>query len=446
VRVRAQDTYEHVTEFASAADHTQTREKWLEMGVPIVKERQNPREFYKTGERKVSESVFEEYLDNTDPEALVRVQTQPQERSFRGANAHTMVPKQRWKYTSPHIGGMQEGEFQAWLEKKVTPEMRLEWREFLRQQEMKVRVARERRRARDEGRPLSVERIKQLEVELLPTDEALEQIEKKLRDRHIEDSLSSTLSQLLTEFLDLPPLPGLERTPARTSGLQAQVNNIVADKAPPSTHPSAGLSHLRTNAIMDNHPLYGPQKHRTPVEARVVRPRFTGTNLNEHSARLGVGGFVAADPVTATYNPRDDPNKIKTMSIPDRMATHLEPDIIGGNKLWVHPENAQIDDKGRVSMTVSRADNEALAVKKGDVQSIFERKRAGLARPAVGSWSSASVARTAPASPYTAPRPQVLPFDLTGAGAGAGAEGQMGEGDAADVVQRAWEQENGIRR
>jgi hypothetical protein len=442
VRVRAQDTYEHVTEFASAADHTQSREKWLEMGVPIVKERQNPRAFSRTGERMVSESVFEEYLDNTDPEALMRVQTQPQERSLRGASAHTMVPKQRWKYTSPHIGGMQEGEFQTWLEKKITPEMKLRWREFLRQQEMKVRIVRERRQARDEGRSLTAERIKELEVQLLPTDEEVEEIEKKLRDRHIEDSLSSTLSQLLTEFLDLPPLPGLDRTPARTSGLQAQVNDIVADKAPPSTHPSAGLGHLRTNAIMDNHPLYGPQKHRSPVEARVVRPRYTGTAQNEHSARLGVGGFVAADPVTGTFNP--DASKRKLQSIPDQMASNLDPDIIGGNKLWVHPENAQIDDKGRVSMTVSRADDEALAVKKGDVKSIFERKRAGLARQSVGPWSSDSVARTAPASPYTAPRPQVLPFDLLGAGSGT--RGMMGESDAADVVQKAWEQENGIRR
>ena len=426
VKVKAQDTYEHVTEFASAADHTQSREKWLEMGIPIVRRKQ--RREQAAAEGPMAESVFDDHLDNTDPQALTRANINPHqglrwnERASQG-----MKPKERWKFKSPWVAGMQEGEFRKWLMRKIFTQ-RHEWHDFLRQQEMQAQLVKAQRRAREEGSPLEAEQIAELKTSLIPSDEELGRIQKALRDEHIVNGLSSRLTQLLTEFLDLPPTGAMSMNPAHSPSLRGLVDNFMADTGPPTTHPSAGLSHLRTHAVMDNHPLYGPQKHRSPIEARVVRPRFQSSGTNEHTARLGVGGFVAADPISSTFTQ----SNAHTMPEPDRMAAQLDPDIEGGNKMWVHPETATIDEKGLVNMSVSRADPEALAVKEGKVDHIHEAKRAGLSGP-----------RVAPASPSMASRPNVQGFDdLVGRDA---KSGSIGEEDMAGWMKKALERENGPR-
>ena len=132
---------------------------------------------------------------------------------------------------------------------------------------------------------------------------------------------------------------------------------------------------------MENHPLYGPQAHRAPVLARVVRPRTTQAGANEFLAKLGVGGFVARDSISATGDPHQvtasagrqpDPN----VADPRLMSQALDPDLVGGNKMWVHPESAYVDEKGRIRLAISRGQNEAIAVKVGDVEHIHEAKRA----------------------------------------------------------------------
>ena len=225
--------------------------------------------------------------------------------------------------------------------------------------------------------PLTADQIPALGKKLTPSDQELDNEEKRLRDNHLQDKLSSELSQLLTEFLDLPALGQHGYNPAQTDGLRSAVSDMQ-DTAPPTTHPSAGLSHLRTNAIMDNHPIYGPQIHRAPVEARVLEARDRAVGRQHHEARLGVGGFVAKDPITST-----GPGQKGSA---DEMAYRLDPDLEGGNKMWVHPEYATVNDKGRVELVVGRADREPIAIKKKDsdaIRGIFETKRSGL----LGSWS-----------------------------------------------------------
>lgn len=365
IRVSAQDTSEHITDFGSAADHTQTAARWREMGVPMLyKQRKTA-----AGEaRKPPVSVFEESVDHTD----------------------ARQQKQRWKYAGPWIAGMQDGEFNLYtrqLEKRKD-----EWREFVRSHIVEQRLADRRRQAQDEGEVLSMHDINALRQELRPGDQELVEIEKEMRDNHAMEGLSSELTALIASFLDLPSvLPtGTENNfsiSAQTPLLQKLVAGLKGatdseDTIPPSTHPSAGLSYLRTNAVMFNHPLHGPQAHASPILARVVRPRnsMQGT---EYQAKLGVAGVVTNDPISSTFNPNlryADTQKSAVYDV-DQMISALDIEVEGGNKIYVHPQSASVDETGRIRLDVNRGDTEAIAVKTGDVDPIHESRAASTRGP-----------------------------------------------------------------
>lgn len=215
--------------------------------------------------------------------------------------------------------------------------------------------------------------------ELRPSPEKLAELEKGLRDGH--DSLSSTLTTLITGFLDLPAVSSTSSAPARSDFLgKAAMKNFMngSEEPPPTTHPAAGLSHIRTNAFMENHPVHGPQAYSSPVLSRVLAARNISGRIANAKAILGVGGFVAQDPSTGGYdvarrNGGQDP------------AHTLNPDLPHGNKLYVNPHHAVVDEAGRVRLTVTRSDPEAVAVKEGNVDDIKQARIAGANRPsAVG--------------------------------------------------------------
>lgn len=359
VRIEAQDTPEHITDFASASDHTQTVQKWLEMGVPIVK-KQPTRTSYSNANRKPPTTVYSAD-DSTDP-----------------ANPSAS----RWKFDSPWIAGMQSGEFETYLEKVVGgKKKKAAWKTFLAEAMVEDRLATKRREAQNNGQPLSWAAAEEMRPSLWPTAEEIDKFQKELRDNHAVDNLSSELTRLISSFLDAPGLTStVVANPGKTQDMFNLLNDLdtddqFADSAPPSTHPAAGLSHLQTNAIMENHPLYGPQAHRAPVLSRVVRPR-SGAGSKEHVAKLGVGGIVTNDPIssnaTSGFGPRPGQQKYD----PDYMANQIDIDLAGGNKMWVHPRTATIDEKGRIRLEVTRANNEAIAVKTGNVQHIHEQRAA----------------------------------------------------------------------
>ena len=153
---------------------------------------------------------------------------------------------------------------------------------------------------------------------------------------------------------------------------------------------------------MSNHPIYGPQKSRTPVEARVVRPRTSHARINEYQAKLGVGGIVADDAVSATSSsPR---STSRGGDEADKFAHALDPDVAGGNKMWVVPETAYIDHNSRIRLAVSRAGGEAAAVKNAQSD---ERKKVNEI------WGMKGAGRvTGPARSATA----VLPEGMGGGG------------------------------
>jgi hypothetical protein len=124
IRVESIDTLERITEYASAADHSLTLQKWQEMGVPItVPQSTGPRRatdtknmsssFYAMNES--GQSVFEDKFDST-----VQVE--------RG-----LLDKEdtRWKFKGPWLAGLSEGEFHEYIHKNIRGR-RQEFRHFLR--------------------------------------------------------------------------------------------------------------------------------------------------------------------------------------------------------------------------------------------------------------------------------------------------------------------------
>ncbi|TKA31359.1 hypothetical protein B0A50_02204 [Salinomyces thailandicus] len=380
IRVSAQDTAAHITDFGSAADHTQTYAKWREMGVPMLMQPG------RNADRKQPPlSPFDDALDNTtETKSRESTQTNPQ-------------PQHRWKYTGPWIAGMQEGTFDLYTQQLA--KRKPEWREYLKAHVTEQRLTDRRRVAQESGESLTSSDLARLRTELRPNDLELREAEKELRDSHALQGLSSEFTALVSRFLDLPnvrPESSDSHPPVHTSLLRETLKSFASgnspDSAPPSTHPSAGLSYLRTNAVMENHPLHGPQAQRAPVLSRVVRARnaVTGT---EHQAKLGVGGVVASDPLSSSTSfsgrgvPKAPGNEKEYDA--DTMAASIDPDLEGGNKMYVHPKFAHIDENGRVRLTVDRGRDEAIAVKRGNVDHIHE-SRAATSRGSVPGGSFAA--------------------------------------------------------
>lgn len=357
LRILAHDNLEHITDFESAADHTQSLAKWQEMQIPLI--HRSTRNTITGNNKSAPVSVFEDHLDSTDPEDAEKV---------------------RWKYKGPWIAGMQEGEFDGYLSGPVAlQKSKGAWREFLRQRLIAKKRADAQRLARDEG--LNPEE-KAAEVDV--SNEELAAQEKRLRDDHADSKLTSELTALITDFLDLPAVHVKDSLSTEidfaTPAMKAYFDKATSDKedSPLSTHPSAGLSHIRSNAFMENHPLYGPQAYRSPILSRVVKPRNSATGT-ENQAKIGVGGVVTNDPVAGSYG-QERGRRMDRGPEADRMAHALDPEIKGGNKFWVHPDTAYVDEKGRIRLDILRGDKEAIGIKTGNIEHISNSTNAALDR------------------------------------------------------------------
>ncbi|KAK4163194.1 mitochondrial ribosomal protein MRP51 [Cladorrhinum sp. PSN259] len=347
LRVKAIDTIEQITDFTSAADHGLTLRKFQELHLPVVTRRSNTDPSYRVSP-VYQVSVFENEIDNTD--------IAPKDRA-----EHI---DQRWKFTGPWLAGMTEGDFKQYLSKTVRPK-RTAFRGFLKEKIAEEQNAAAAARALDAG---------ELESERKPvtaadvTEEELTDYLRKLRAH------KHHLYAMVGNFLDLAPLkpPEIAIQTIKTKETFAVTTNPYAEHGPPCTHPSAGISYLRTDKYMDNHPLYGPQKEHQPVQARIIRPR---RNANHTPATIGVAGFVAQ---TTLGDIRL--NNKNYGGILD----NISPEIDGGNKMWVQPKKVTVDSNGKVLLNVEttsagNAGIEAELIAKellGDGDGIFGQQRA----------------------------------------------------------------------
>ncbi|EDN92408.1 hypothetical protein SS1G_08271 [Sclerotinia sclerotiorum 1980 UF-70] len=123
IRVESIDTFEHVTEFGSAADHTLTLRKWQEMNIPISTPRPSRSAIVATRDQNIPKhrSVFEDNIDTT-----VRND------SLNPALIGQGKDDTRWKFSGPWLAGLTEGEFQTYVAKEVGRK-KSEFRQFLRE-------------------------------------------------------------------------------------------------------------------------------------------------------------------------------------------------------------------------------------------------------------------------------------------------------------------------
>lgn len=353
IRVEAIDTYEHITEYASAADHTLNMQKWLEMSipltVPIVDDATKIGRF-KAGKRQ---SVFEDEIDYTT--APVNI----------GGKDDI-----RWKFKGPYLANQTEGEFLDYVSNEVRKQ-KSEFQEYLRNACATELTTRARRAVVDE------EFLASISPDMV-TQEQLTAYIKELRvDR-------ASLYNHIRAFLDLPPVAppdprdnsGLLEDMV-TGGLNQPVRNQFATtlspyakNGPPKTHPSAGLSYIRSSAYTANHPEFGPQKKSTTIKSRVIKPRGGGNGALE--ATLGVAGVVTPLPAGADSFSTGSTSKFKGTntghSIPG--AQNVEPLKVGGSKTHVHPAHATISSTGQIMLVVESADPEAIAVLEGTTDQI----------------------------------------------------------------------------
>ena len=331
IRVIAIDGSSHTTDFCSSADHVLTLRKWQELNLSIsaVEARQPTASSSSYGVTGSLKSVFESELDRTV--------VGPQEAARGGG---------RWKFRGPWLAGQAEGEFQRYLDRQIR-HRKDEFREYVRGH-VKAQNATERRRiATDEGQTDGGGEESTTEFEV--SEEELDAYIKSLRNNH------ETLSTLLHSFLDLPIAPRVSTYGA--SGNPAALSLASAELPPPRMHPSAGLSYLRTNAILPNHPILGPQAKSAPVQARVLAPQNSATGARG-TAKVGVAGVVSEDTNQLSLDINTEVPGLSTW----------DTTTYGGGKIWVHPKEATIDAQGRIKLYLERSRDEVVSIHKGKLK------------------------------------------------------------------------------
>ena len=307
LRIHKIDSIDHITDYDSAADHALNLEKWQEMDLPVSM----PIFRIRASRTEPPVSTFESNIDNTEGSGQ--------------SPSHG-----RWKYKGPWLAGKTEGDFKVYVEKKVK-RRKFEFRDFLRQR-LAERMTIERREAAIE----SGEEVRPGGVEVSERD--METYIKELR------ADEEKLNVIVEQFLDLP-------TAASTTGTMTLYN----ERGPPTTHPSAGLSYLRTKSHIHNHPLLGPMEIEPPVQGRVLLPQKKGGRGARNDALVGVGGVAADDVKVSMWKSVEEPG-----------ITNFDPDIPGGAKLWVHPDSSSIDSQGRIELRWKhRANDNTMAVYQG---------------------------------------------------------------------------------
>lgn len=320
IRISDIDSIDHITEFESAADYTITLRKWQEMNVPISVALP-PRSRINEGRSlQAKESVFEAPLDSTEK-----------------GNGET--DQRRWKFQGPWLARKSEDNFQQYI--LHVRSRKAQFREFL----------------RGELQPQMVEVRKRAAMAL---GEDLDQVSEEVSEGDIDAYIRKlrqdrkSLHQLIEKFLDLPNYYDLSgQLPKSTNSSAKTKEHVFMEEGPPQTHPSAGLSYLRTASHIFNHPLLGPRNTEPPVQGRILKPQRSARGKDTH-AMAGVAGVVAYDD-RSSFHKKTSPPGIR----------EFDPDIPGGTKQWYHPEHASIDSRGRLNLTLKHADGDALAIYEG---------------------------------------------------------------------------------
>ncbi|KAL4880826.1 mitochondrial ribosomal protein MRP51 [Aspergillus karnatakaensis] len=314
VRINALDTFEHVTDFDSAADHTVTLEKFQDLHLPISLP---SRITYASNIRPKHDSPFEEHVDNTEM-----------------SDIRNEAEAKRFRLNGPWLAGMTETEFDAYLKKvqKDKPELLRK----IRKDFIAKRKAERRKEAIDSGKHLS--QLPRTRV----THDDFQNYLKTLRGSPY------LLGPVIFKLLNIAsfPVPPNDRI-GRGEYFPGNITNLSAKEysfsGPPKTHPSAGLSYMRSHASVHNHPQYGPQAWQRPVEARILRSK----SRRGKPARfiVGIAGIAVDESSVAAYSSDLTPPGM----------SQFDSTIPGGAKYHVSPHRASIAADGRINLLHQRA-------------------------------------------------------------------------------------------
>ncbi|KAL6711747.1 hypothetical protein ACN47E_002790 [Coniothyrium glycines] len=389
-RIKQLDTIEHITDFDSAADHVRTREKWQEMGTPMMKGLATMREFDISVAKP--KGAFEARDDTTSYDTdlgldeaglyLEALQTSIRKRAkddhqdqFTPFTPPPVDPavhnSKRWKHDGPWLPGMGADEFVAFLIKQISRRKK-EFNDYL-VAYVKNKIYTTRRLAASKAGSVAPEDLEEAEQWQAQQEERWRTISRAevaagigaLRKETANDPLGSQLfSKLIVPFLRLPSIKFKYRNYAMdASRRDVEQYQFDQDNAPLSTHPSAGLGYLRTKAYVANHPILGPQLHPTPVPARVVQARVTAQS-KENYARLGVAGFVAND----QYRSNDVSSGSRTNINNARDVETIDIDTKGGKKVMVQPQFGSVTNDGRIHIKLLRSVGAEVQVARGELE------------------------------------------------------------------------------
>ena len=385
-RINAVDTREHITDFDSATDLSTTRERFLELGLPVntIEQRSGP-------SNSIAVSAFEPTTDNADPALPSQ---DPQDRR----------PGRRWRFTGPWLAGLSEQEFLDYVAQELYGR-KDEFLAFLRQHESQRQIRDrtfESARAFGRGAQASSEVTGSAKTNVpsaLPEDDTtlpspdMSDVEftAYLRKMRSSFSTASPLADRVASFLDLPslaPIASQEKfggprehrkqfdhpADAYMKTSEAAQRNIAT--GPPRSHPAGGLSYLRTNAILKHHELYGAQSRERPIIARVLQredPFPAGKQ-----GLLGVAGFATEGGDTRTTSrhvvedirmqvsdAREGKTDEERMKAKEEYGQTMGASLTGGNRIYVEPLGASLDESGRVRLKLAQADEGMLDSRHG---------------------------------------------------------------------------------
>jgi hypothetical protein len=328
IRIKQVDSPEHITDFQSSSDHSITLEKFQELNLPISVPTGNSSDL--TYFDQPGKSVFEEDGDVT---------------AIPDGKEEELENK-RWRFRGPWLAGMTDGQFDKYIEKVVRGK-RTEFRAFLKQK-LAAEMTADQELAAMDNQTAKPDPISGSDI----TEKQLLEYLKQLRDDRFR------LFRLVGRFLDLAPLSAelqtqhlfseTKRKPTDRTGRDLDRGSPYSMNGPPITHPSAGLSYLRTRNFGENHPLYGPQKQHAAVKSRILAPRNPESGL--YSPAIGVAGFVVDNKYgDTTFNQmRAADPKVNSELY------RFNPQTEGGAKEYTVPKTATVTSNGRVVISIDQ--------------------------------------------------------------------------------------------
>lgn len=314
IRVNAHDTFEHVTDFESAQDHTLTLAKFQELHLPMsLPSKVNYSSSFLPGHQ----SPFELDVDNTQTSKDL---ARPYAKQFR--------------QSGPWLAGQTEAEFQTYLKKvrRDKPEVL----QRLRDMYVAKRTVEQRKAIQDKGEDL--ENMQPIKFD----EKEFHAYIKSLR------ADPTALGPVIFELLDLPSPPPVPNMRIAGKYFHAPGTKLSATEyatsGPPRTHPSAGLSYTRSHALLYNHPEHGPQAYQRPVQARILRPK-SKLKGKGNRAIAGIGGIASEDVNSITFWDQRTPPGL----------AYFDASIEGGGKYWATPIRASVTSDGRIDLASLKA-------------------------------------------------------------------------------------------